>query len=229
MVLKPSLYSRRVGPSVCSSANSLERKEHESSHLLMPWPHSAPQVCLTQALPLPKVWSTGPPCPLVPFCRIVNFIASALFLVPALLQRRDTGALQFRHCGTRVDTKHYLEAIGKSTHTGLQRGEVSTGIMSPQLRYLKGQASQFLQAPVPIQSCQCKGHIPEVHQAVGILEDERETRIMWGLTHVPLLLMKPFYSGFWLLPLLSSHNGDPYVCFPQNCEPQAGKTGSSLT
>lgn len=47
MVLKPSLYSRRTGPSTCSSANSWHRKGPKSSPLLKPWPHTALQICLT--------------------------------------------------------------------------------------------------------------------------------------------------------------------------------------
>lgn len=42
--------------------------------------------------------------------------------------------------------------------------------------YLKGQESQLLQVPAPIQSCQRKGHVSEVHQTAGILEGETETR-----------------------------------------------------
>lgn len=47
MVLKPSLYSRRPGPSTCSSAKSWHRNRCKLSPVLRPWPHTALQVCLT--------------------------------------------------------------------------------------------------------------------------------------------------------------------------------------
>lgn len=157
MVLKPSWYSRRPGPSTCSSANSLEKKGRQvkfcpdavasscPAGLLLPF-----QKCHAKVLPDGKLPCS---CPL------------------------PVGLSAWRHWGSAVAVLWYwagcqtppLHKLPDITHQPVSWGGMNNHQVPPPIQYLKCQASQLLQAPAPIQSCQCQCHISEVHQTLGIL------------------------------------------------------------
>lgn len=107
MVLKPSLHSRRLGPSACSSANSWERRGHRSSPPLVPSPHTLPKVCLTgsSSSKNAKYRPSLPPGSFLQENLTSQLLSSSCSQLSLNIQTPELCGLQ---CGTGLDTKHQL-------------------------------------------------------------------------------------------------------------------------